>query len=105
MCHPHQVEAKKEDKVKKGGEKKGRGKESRAGRKEAIEELPQAEPVEATVHPLLEPLEQGAGHQLLMPGNMALVHLTLSRTYTHTYSCMYIHTHTHTHTYTHHTHV
>lgn len=80
LLRPLQTEPKKEDKGKKGGDtgKKGRGKDSRAGRKDVLEEAPQSEPTESAVHPLLEPLEEGAGHQLFMPGNMALVHLTLS---------------------------
>ncbi len=75
------MESRKEDKGKKAGDggKKGRGKDSRAGRKETVEEIVPPEPVESIAHPLLERLEEGEGGQLLMPGNMVLVHLTLSR--------------------------
>lgn len=62
--------------AKRGKVKEGKG--ARKGGPEVPLESPRSEPVE-TANPLVEVMvEEEEGGRLMMPGNMALVHLTLA---------------------------
>ena len=70
--------------AKKGKTKEGKG-AKKGGPAEALLSSPRPEPAEA-VNPLVEVGVEEEDGRLVMPGNMTLVHLTLSCAY-HTHYC------------------